>query len=146
MATYVTAAMQQVTADIVALTPPDRPHVPFHHLDRREVESWTTLERGIRWTLPQRSAPAAMTARQSATLVEWVASFQIYVSRKGRGFWDFAAAVANETSLIARAIEARGVWPAGVGEVFVEPTTPDELREGAVINFNLTVLTEDDDS
>ncbi len=143
MATPVTAAMQQIVTLWTALVPPDRPDRPYHHIDKREPGSWTVLDRGSVFKPPARTAPEAQTAARSATLVEWSVDVDYHVTRKGRGIWDFMAAVANETSQLTFAVEAAASWPAGISEVFVEASEPDEAPEGATISLQFTVLCED---
>jgi len=141
--TSVVDFMAAVEALWTGLPPPDRPEVTYHHLDQREVDSWTVLDRGFAFGLPTRAAPAAMTADRRATLIEWVVTAQYHVARRGRGFYAFALAVANETHQLSFAVETATSWPAGISEVFVEPAQPVEEPEGAVITLTCTVLCED---
>lgn len=143
MSTPVVDVVDALVTLWTGLTPPDRTSVTYHHLDHAEVESWEVLDRGFRFALPVRAAPAGQSADATKTLAEWVVVAQYHVARRGRGFLAFAKAVANETSQLAVAVESKASWPAGVGNVFVEPVSPEEETEGAVVTFTFTVLTED---
>lgn len=139
MSTPVVDTMEAIAELWAGLTPPDRSDLTYHHLDENEVD----LERGFRFGLPIRSTAASIAADRTKTGVEWVVAAEFHLARTGRGFFDFARAVANETSQLARAVEAVNQWPTGVQEVFVEPTDPDEQPDGAVVTFTFTILCED---
>ena len=130
----------EAIADLWAgLVPPDRSRQPYHHVDQRE----TYDDRGFRFELPVRNVSAAIAADRSAALVEWTIGAAFVVTRRGRGFFDFSRSVANESKQLAQAVENKTAWPAKVSEVFVESLETTEEPEGAIVNFNFTVLCED---
>lgn len=144
MSTPIVNVLTQVATLLAGLTPPDRTKVTYHHLNAAEPESWTVKDRGFMFGPPARLGPVAETGDRAAALVEWAIEVRYFIAHNGRGYFDLASAVANETSQIARAIEGVTSWPSGVSEVFVEAFAPDDTDpDGIAAAFTLTVLTED---
>lgn len=144
MSSPVIDLMTALVTLLEGLSPPDRASVTYHHLDGVEPESWTVRDRGFLFAPPARAGVAAETGDRATALVEWSVELRYFVARRGRGFFALASAVVDETSQLARSIEAVTSWPAGVAEVFVEPVTPDDTDpDGVVATITLTVLTED---
>lgn len=142
MASPVVSFMQQVTTTWEALTPPTSTHRPYWHVDEEPSESAAIADRGFMWTLPQRQEVRGETDGVTV-LVEWLVTASLFVARSGRGFFDFASAVANEGNQLTLALEAQTSWPAGVVEFLTQPIEVEEEDDGAMVNLTFQVLVEE---
>jgi hypothetical protein len=138
--------MSQISTTWEALTPPDRTTITYHELDGRGRSAGTSGDRGFWFDLPQRSEPI-LEAGPASSLVSWELEVVLRLSQAGRTRSAMADAVANESTLLARAIEKTSSWPSNTLAVLTRGTRSE--RDGpdgdALIYFAINLLTSETD-
>ena len=133
--------LTEASTVIQAITPLDRPQYRFREVQsRRDVQG----HREFRWARPLRGNPELMNA--SASFPEWSVDLEVLIKSFGRGGPQEVAAIANDTDLIARAIERRtqgGSWTSTPRGVIQEgPPDLEELDNGDTLaTFTFLVQT-----
>lgn len=134
MTSPVVAVIDRIAADFEALTPPDRPGTPYRRLRARLPQDYA---RQFTFTPPDRLD--VLGQNSSGTMVLWQVDIIGIVDGTGRDFEDRSKAAANELNLLARTVEKRTTWPAGVFEVLVGDAELDIDEETNDINLTLAV-------
>lgn len=134
MTSPIVAVIDRIAADFEALSPPDRPESPYRRLRARLPQDYA---RQFTFSPPERRETVGQNS--SGTMVIWEVSVLIVIDGTGRDFESRSKAGANETNLLARAIEKRTVWPANVFEVLLDDNELDIDDETQDIQTTLTL-------
>ena len=147
MSSPVTTLMSTIATTWAALTPPDRTTIAYRELTGHRAHDGTSGDRSFRWRLPQRTETIAERG-PDASEVEWALVAELRITAAGRGSAALADAVANETNLLARALEKLSNYGAAtILEVTLDGVSAEiEPESGdAICEFRITALTWETD-
>jgi len=140
MASPVVSAMSDITTLWEAASPPDNTEVTYHEVESHEALDGASGDRAFYFEDPERLEPFGQSGAD-ITQVDWLLRPVLRLSRYGRSMISMRGAIANESNLLARQIEANGSWTAGILSVITEGTEieRDEESGDAMIFFNIRV-------
>lgn len=135
MTSPVGAVLAQIATDWAALTPTDRAEVTYRELSSGDLRSSAARDRSFTFSAPEQLEIVGLTADGQRAQVRWDLPAVLYLRGERYTPTTLAAAVADDTSQLRAAVDARTSWPSGVVYVGVR-----EVRTDAVDDFTLSIL------
>ncbi len=137
-----TSVMTRIADDVEALTPPTDATLTYHEVDGRRKLSGSAGHRAFWFEPPIRSEVVLFSS--ACSVAEWELELKLRLRGAGKSVADAADAVADESDLVARAIEQRADWPIGTYEVLVDTVEPETEESGdTVLTVAMRVTTGD---
>lgn len=116
MVATITAVWDQIASDWSSTTPPNRTAVTYQRATSKSVQDGTAGDRNF-WFEVVPGGRAINMESTADTRVLWRFLARLMLSSAGRDVEDMGEAIVNEGNLLARRVENRTSWPAGVWEV-----------------------------